>query len=158
MTLRVWRTTRAAYAAYAFTGEGARLYGGRWGEVGVPLVYTSAHLSLSVLEVLVQLADYADLADYVAVTATFDERLVETVAPEDLPTNWRSLPPPRATRAWGSQWARERRSAVLRVPSVVVPEEANYVLNPLHPDFAAIEIGEARPLEIDPRLVKRLSG
>ena len=155
MTLRVWRTTRAKYAADAFTGEGARLYGGRWGELGVPLVYTSAHLSLSVLEVLVQLVDYADLEDYLAVPATFDTSLVETVALEDLPEGWRSLPPSRATRAWGSRWGRERRSAVLRVPSVVVPEEANYILNPLHADFRAIEVGEARTLEIDPRLVNR---
>ena len=154
MTLQVWRTTRALYAADAFTGEGARLYGGRWGEAGVPLVYTSAHLSLSVLEVLVQLVDYADLEDYVAVPALIDEALIETIAPEDLPEGWRSLPPSRATRAWGSQWAREERSAVLRVPSVVVPEEANYVLNPRHRDFGAIEVGEARPLEIDPRLVR----
>ena len=154
MTFRVWRTTRAAYAAAAFTGEGARRYGGRWGEVGVPLVYTSAHLSLSVLEVLVQLVDYADLEDYVAVPALIDEALVETVAREDLPADWRSLPPPRATRALGSAWAREARSAVLQVPSVVLPEESNYVVNPLHPDFGKIRVGEARPLGIDPRLLK----
>lgn len=153
--IRAWRVTRRAYAGAAFSGEGARLYGGRWGQRGIPLVYASATLSLSVLEVLTQVVSYADLADYVAIPVAFDEALHERLEVEGLPADWRALPAPASTKALGTAWARAMRSAVLRVPSVVLPSESNYLLNPAHPAFDRIELGAAQELDIDPRLLKR---
>ena len=74
---------------------------------------------------------------------------------ERLPASWRRSPPPSAVQRLGDAWLDEGRSAVLRVPSVVVPAEWNYLLNPAHTDFAEIDIGPKRSVQFDPRLVKR---
>lgn len=152
--IRAWRTTRRAHAETAFSGEGARLYGGRWGHRGIPLVYTSATMSLSVLEVLTQVVGYEDLQDYVAIPVDFDQAHVEALPNEDLPADWRSLPASEATKALGMAWAVSGRSLVLRVPSVVLPSEANYLINPRHAAFRGMEIGSPQSLGLDPRLFK----
>lgn len=154
MTIEVWRTTRRRYAGTAYSGEGARLYGGRWGRRGVPLVYASGTLSLSVLEVLAQVVGYEDLADFVAVPATFDEALVERLGDGALPADWRAVPAPASTQAVGTAWAVSARSLALRVPSALLPSEPNYLINPRHEAFAAVVIGEPRPLDLDARLLK----
>jgi len=78
--------------------------------------------------------------------------MVAAVDPVELPSNWRDHPPPPETKAIGDQWVSEGSSLVLRVPSVVVPNEFNYVLNPSHPAFADISIGDPIPFPFDPRL------
>lgn len=152
--IRVWRTTRRAHARAAFSGDGARRYGGRWGRRGIPLVYASATLSLSVLEILAQVVSYEDLDDYLAIPATFDGGHVETLADADLPADWRALPAPESTRALGTAWAESGRTLVLRVPSVLLPSESNYLINPLHPAFGEMGIGDPQALQLDPRLLK----
>jgi len=152
VTLEAWRIVKARYAGGAFSGEGARLYGGRWNSPGVPVVYTAQHQSLAVLEVLVGLEDASVLPRFVLFRIEFDERLVETLADADLPRDWRANPPPRATQRLGDAWAAEARSAVLNVPSAVVPAERVYLLNPRHPDFGAIAIEGPYPYAFDPRL------
>ena len=149
--ITAWRTTKRAYAAVAFNGEGAAAYGGRWNPEGVPAVYLSSSRALSVLEVLTRVRGPEDLVDFVLISATFDERAV--TAPDALPDDWRSLPAPGSTRRIGAAWTATRSSLVLRVPSVVLPAEANYVLNPLHPDAGSVGVGEPEPLDVDPRLL-----
>lgn len=148
-----WRIVKARHAATAFDGEGARRYGGRWNSPGVPLVYASESRSLSLLEVLAGLRSPGAVRGYSIIPATFDEGLVIDLLPPDLPDDWRRHPPPSATQWIGDEWAARKRSAVLRVPSALVPEECNYLLNPGHPDFSRIEVGEAVPVVIDPRLL-----
>lgn len=152
--IRVWRTTKRAYGDTAFSGEGARRAGGRFNRRGTPLVYTSGTLSLSVLEVLTQLVGYEDLSAYVAIPAAFDERLVQVLEVEDLPPDWRSLPAPESTKALGMAWIEAQETPVLRVPSVVLPSEPNYLINPAHPDVAQVKRGDPQELGIDPRLLK----
>jgi RES domain-containing protein len=152
--IRVWRATKRKHIDTAFSGEGARLAGGRFNERGIPLVYTSWTLSLSVLEVLTQLVGYEDLLDYVAIPASFDERHVKVLEIEDLPEDWRSLPAPESTKALGTAWIASQETLALRVPSVILPVEHNYLINPAHPEFAQVEIGIAQELVIDPRLLK----
>jgi RES domain-containing protein len=110
---------------------------------------------LAALEYLGTLADIDDSpVDLVTVSAEFDDRVVETVNPASLP-GWDATPPDASVR-FGTQWARERRSVVLRVPSVMVPAEWNFVVNPEHPDFArAVEVGDAQPFALDQRLLRR---
>lgn len=79
-----------------------------------------------------------------------DEPLIEIA--DSLPDDWRQLPAPASTREFGSRWVAESRSVVLRVPSIVVDGEFNYLLNLRHPDFARLAIGEPRPFSFDPRL------
>lgn len=79
-----------------------------------------------------------------------DEALIESTDP--LPEDWRLLPAPRSTRELGSRWVAESRSVALRVPSIVVDGEFNYMVHPRHPDFARLKIGEPKRFSFDPRL------
>ena len=150
----VWRLLTPRYAASAFSGEGARLYGGRWNRKGVPMVTTAGSQSLAVLEMLVQ--DDPLRARYRMIAATLPGNLkIETVTPAQLPANWRSVGARAALQALGSAWARRCSSAVLAVPSAVIPAETNYLLNPLHPAFNRISIGAPQEVITDLRLLRR---
>ncbi|MHB0980994.1 MAG: RES family NAD+ phosphorylase [Thermoleophilia bacterium] len=152
--LLVWRLVTARYADSAFSGEGARRYGGRWNPRGVPLVYTSSSQSLALLEMLVQ--DDPLRARYVVIPATLPDRVaIERVTVAELPAAWRELGARERLQALGAAWAARLPSAVLAVPSVVIPAESNYLLNPLHPAFGEIQIGEPRPFFTDLRLFRR---
>jgi RES domain-containing protein len=78
--------------------------------------------------------------------------VIEAVHEQDLPPDWQALSPSRTTQEIGRRWAVELRSAVLSVPSTIVPVERNYVLNPSHPDFGQIEFLPSTPFRFDPRL------
>jgi len=152
--LTVWRLVTARFSDTAFSGEGARLYGGRWNLKGVPVIYTSATQSLAMLEMLVQ--DEPLRARYVMIPATLPKGMkVERLVPEQLPTDWRSLAARQQLQALGTDWARRRSSAVLAVPSAVIPSETNYLLNPLHPSFAKLEIGKPQDFVTDLRLIRK---
>jgi RES domain-containing protein len=150
--LTVWRITHRRWADTAFSGEGARLAGGRFNRVGVPVVYTSATRSLAMLQILVQVDRRSRLDDHVTIPATFDDRFVEIAEARDLPEGWDNVPDTEVATAFGDAWQRSRRSLVLRVPSVIVPGEHNYLLNPEHPDFAGVTIGVTAPARFDARL------
>lgn len=152
--ITAWRVVRGKYVQRAFDGEGARRAGGRFNSKGTPVVYTSDSLALSLLEVMVHMPGYAQLRGRVALAITFEDRHVEVLGEEALPPGWRVAPPPRSTQRLGDAWVREERSLVLRVPSVIVAYAFNYIINPKHPDFAAVDIGPAETIRIDPRLMK----
>ena len=147
-----WRLTKTKYLSAAWNGEGAKKAGGRWNSPGVRVVYTSGSLSLALVEVLAHLSAEI-LPAYSAVPVEFDDALVTVVAPARLPKNWKDNPPPHATQAIGAAWVASGTSAVLRVPSVVVPGEFNFILNPAHRDFGRIRISAPTPFPFDPRLV-----
>src|SRR3990172_5245938 len=96
--------------------------------------------------------DSGILPAYSAVRVEFDEALITTVALPDLPPNWKSHPAPAETRAIGDTWVAGNASALLRVPSGVVPSEFNYVINPNHPDFPLISMDAPMSFPFDPRL------
>lgn len=151
--IAAWRIAQAQYAS--FDGEGARRYGGRWNRRGIPMVYAAGSLSLAALELLVHLESSQLLQAYVCIPVAFEEALCLRFAPSDLPADWASYPAPDATRDLGSSWALSRASVALAVPSVIVPIETNYLLNPDHPDFSRLTIGDASAFEYDSRLIKR---
>jgi RES domain-containing protein len=151
----VWRLTTARFARSAFSGDGARLYAGRWHRKGVLLVYTASSQSLATLEMLVQ--DEPLRARYVMIEARIPKAvMIESIGIHDLPSNWRDIAARETRQAIGTEWARRRSSAVLGVPSAVIPAETNYLLNPLHPDFHRIKTGTPLPFETDLRLIKRI--
>jgi len=147
-----WRIVKAKHAATAFSGDGAAKTGGRWNSRGVPVVYASTTKSLAALETLVHL-NLPVPFKYVVIRLQFDDALVEKILLNRLPADWRVEPPPPSTRAIGDAWVRERRSAVLALPSVLVPGELNYLLNPAHPAFKKISIGKPERFAFDPRLL-----
>ena len=151
---RVWRLCRRKHAG-AFDGEGARLSGGRWNPPGVPVVYASETISLAALEILVHIdADDAP-EDLVVVPVDIpDDVDVAEVTARGLPGDWRSTPAPARLQRLGADWVRAGKTAVLSVPSAVVPQERNYAFNPRHADFARIKRGKPEPFRIDPRLPK----
>ena len=151
--LTVWRLTTARFARTAFSGEGARLYGGRWNRKGVRLVYTAASQSLAMLEMLVQ--DEPPRARYVMIEVRIPGAVkIDRIGVEDLPSDWRDFALREKLQAIGTQWVRKQSAAVLAVPSAVIAAETNYLLNPLHPDFRRIEIGKPRKFETDLRLIR----
>ena len=156
MTITAWRFCKLKHLKTALTGEGARRGGGRWNSKGIPVVYASESISLAALESLVGMAEETDiLEDYVYVSLRFDEKICLTVDNDSLPDDWTVYPQPQATKAIGDEWYKKKASVVLRVPSVIVPEESNFILNPDHPDFNKVEIGDPQPFHFDPRLKKR---
>lgn len=151
--LSVWRISTSAFARYAFSGEGARLYGGLWNPKGVAMVYTAASRSLAMLEMLVQ--DQPLRAHYVFIEARIPGALgIDRVRMVELPPDWREIGARGKLQAIGAEWARRRRTPVLAVPSAIVPAESNYLLNPAHPDFKRIKIGKPTIAETDLRLLR----
>ena len=153
----IWRIVTARFADSAFSGEGARLFGGRWNRKGLPMIYTAECRSLALLEMMVQ--DDPLRARYLLIPAfvTSDVSLRELEAAE-LGGDWRALSARDKLQAIGNDWLQERETCILSVASAVVPAERNFLINPLHPDFSKISIGEAEYLETDVRLLRGLHG
>ena len=152
MMLEAWRICKSRHAATAFTGEGAAIAGGRWNSPGIRLVYVSASQSLALLENLVHVNPAVPFK-LVAFHIKFPPSLVTVLELADLPANWAESPAPVASQKVGDTWVTAGDSAVLSLPSVIVPGERNYLLNPAHPDFKKIEIRGPADFPVDPRLL-----
>lgn len=156
----VWRiaTDTPEYTADDLAGTGARESGGRWNRKGTALVYASGSAALACLETLVHLgASPLPLNRYLVRIEipgeVFARRLhVDELAPPALQVGWDAEPAGKVSLDLGSGWAAGLRSAVLEVPSVVLPEEANFLINPLHADAGAIRAVKLRRFEYDRRL------
>jgi len=144
--MRLYRLGSRAYPLW--DGGGSAIFGGRWNPVGVAVIYASGSLALAMLERLAQRRNLADTL------------LVEAVVPDDIavedmfaspPKNWQAPDSNDAAEA-GEVWVNSMRTALLRVPSALVPREPNYLVNPAHPDAARILVGVPEPLEWDARL------
>jgi len=149
----VWRITTARFAQSTFSGEGARLYGGRWNPKGWEVVYSAESQSLALLELMLQ--DDPLRAHCVRIPAQLPADLPETrLDVGALPNDWRTLGARDVLQARGLAWREGGQTAVLNVPSAVVPAERNYLLNPRHPDFVRIAMGAAQSLQTDTRLLR----
>jgi RES domain-containing protein len=151
--VRVWRLCLRKYRR--FDGTGARLHGGRWNHTGTSIVYTSGSLSLAALELFVHVDSDIIPDGLIAIPADVPEVLnVEALDPGSLPKNWRSYPAPDALKDIATAWVQRSSTAVLAVPSAVIPSERNYLLNPRHPDFRRVRIHDGTPFQFDPRMWK----
>lgn len=147
-----WRIVKEKHAKAAFSGEGARLYEGRWNSAGVRMVYCSENLALAALEILVHTRPFALRDKFRAFRVTFDDSLLSSIDTKKLPKGWDAQPPGRPSKTIGDEWIKSDRSVVLAVPSVLVPFEKTYLLNPRHADFARIDIRSVGSFALDPRL------
>ncbi|HEX4948736.1 MAG TPA: RES domain-containing protein [Blastocatellia bacterium] len=151
----VYRIVKTKYAKTAFDGEGAFRYGGRWNTRGTRLIYTAGSLSLAALEMLVHLDDDELLWSYSFVAAQIPPHLILPVrAFRSLPKHWNASPSPVALQQIGDAWVRANASAVLEVPTSIVPLESNYLINPAHPDYPQITLEKPRRFVFDERLRK----
>jgi RES domain-containing protein len=143
----VYRICKTRYTA--LDEEGSRLYGGRWNSQGRPAVYTSTHLALAALELLVHLdfdnlpVDLVWLKIEIADASSF-ETFPNSIAPNE-----------RDAAAFGDEWLTAKRSLCLHVPSAVLSVEQNVILNPLHAEFAKVQTVGTNDFVFDDRLFKR---
>jgi RES domain-containing protein len=152
--VRAWRLVRPTFAdpADAFSGEGARRFGGRWNAPGRRVVYTSEHLSLAALETLAHADRRRFERDLVAFAVELPAELVALLADANLPEGWRARPDAPSARAVGDAWLAAGTHVALSVPSVLVPQERNLLLAPTHPRFDEVRIGPPTPFRFDERL------
>lgn len=153
--LSAYRLVKNKFVNEAFTGDGARMYGGRWNNKGHPCVYCASSESLAILEVFVHIEDYSMLQSYSLFQVELARGDIEYVDHKTLPQSWKNQPAPPETADLGDKWLKSCKSLALAVPSVIVPREHNYILNTLHSDFGSI-VKKAKLLEFefDSRLKK----
>jgi RES domain-containing protein len=151
--MMVFRMVKPAFAARALAGDGARLYGGRWNAPGVACAYAAGSRALAVLELLVHASPEILRVGFLLLEIEVPDALIETgLRP---PPGWDGYPAGAASQDHGDRWLRRSAAsakAVLAVPSVIIPEESNYLLNPRHPAFSNIRIRRRRPFRFDSRL------
>ncbi|MEN8180082.1 MAG: RES family NAD+ phosphorylase [Pseudomonadota bacterium] len=152
--MRVWRLIARPHAATAFSGIGNKKAGSRWVPEGELAVYTSEHPSTAVLENLVHMEPSHFQNNYVLISADIpDELAMDVVSIESLEPDWQIRYEDEELQQVGKDWIERGESAVLIVPSAVMPQERNLILNPLHPDFAKIVIHEPEDFRFDGRLI-----
>ena len=147
----VYRICSAMHAGSAFSGEGARLYGGRWNEKGTRMVYCASSVSLAMLEILVHSPMLPSRMVTIAVLIP-EDIAIDMWTAEDLPADWAAYPAPAALQARGTAWAASGKTLAVRVPSAVVPSETNVLFNPSHPDWPLCKVQAAEPIVFDMRL------
>jgi RES domain-containing protein len=153
MKITTWRIIKAQHAHRAFDGEGARIAGGRWNKIGIPMIYIADSLALAALEIMVHLPGSELLkSKFLRIPVRFDNRLVKSLNLIYLPDDWDILPPPDSTQTIGTGWALKKESVLYKVPSTIIREEFNYLINPLHPDFKKLSIGNAQKFAFDLRI------
>jgi RES domain-containing protein len=157
----LWRiaSDTPAYEAHDLTGKGAEQTGGRWNARDTPVVYTSLSQALACLETVVHLgANGLPLNRYLVRIEVGDAvwALAEAVDPASLAVGWDAEPPGRVSIRFGTEWLRSLRSPLLIVPSVIVPDERNVLINPRHPASANITAAKVCRWLYDPRLIRSL--
>lgn len=153
--MRVWRLTTKRYANTAFSGIGNRKAGSRWVTEGYLAIYTSEHLSTAVLENLVHMEPSHFTSNHVMFAVDIPDTLsMDAINLESLEPDWQIRYEDEALQQVGRDWIARGQSAVLIVPSAVVPYERNVILNPSHPDFASIILHPSEPFLFDGRLDK----
>lgn len=156
MTFAVWRIAAEtpAYTADDLSGKGAKQTGGRWNSKGMPLIYASTTIAMACLETLVHLnAGGLPLNRYLVRIELPDEVWArrQTTAPTSLAVGWDAVPHGRTSIDMGDGWIAGGSTLLLEIPSVIVPEETNVLINPKHPDIAAVTAIKVRRWTYDPR-------
>jgi RES domain-containing protein len=152
--MRIFRIAKTKYVN-DFSGEGSRLFGGRWNKIGDPVVYFSEHLSLSLLEIIVHV-DYGKLPlSYSFAEVEIPDASIKTIKSVDfIKPKWTTENATNQLQLFGSNWLKKHESLALQVPSAVLQKENNILVNPLHTDFKKLKIVEIGKMDFDPRLLR----
>lgn len=149
--MKVYRLCKSKHAE-DFSGYGAKLSGGRWNSKGVPAIYASESIALCTAEIAVHIPLGIIPDDYVLVTYKIPEDVITSIHLDDLPEKWNSYPHSNSTRKIGDTFLQHKEHLVLRVPSAVVPQEFNFLINTDHKDITSIKILDVEPYNFDVRL------
>src|SRR5580765_154697 len=151
----LYRITQESYSN-DLSGDGSRIFGGRWNSEGRYALYTSANRSLALLETLAHIpAKLFRNKKYILVTVFLpDKASLKFIEEKDLPNNWDALDIQHVTQKIGDNFLEEQKGLLLRVPSVLMPEEFNYIINPLHPAMKQVKVIYQREIRFNDRLIK----
>lgn len=134
------------------SGTGAKLFGGRWNSVGVPMLYLASSRALAALEVLAHLTSIQDPESFCITVFEVPENSIEEVERYLLPKDWNTYPSPSSLKKIGDTFAKSNKSLLLKVPSAIVEDECNYMLNVNHPLLDKVKIIGSKPFLFDKRL------
>ncbi len=134
------------------SGEGAKIYGGRWNPVGVAALYLSEFISLSILEILVRADKLTSPDTYTLLSIQIPENSVTSIELKKLKSEWQNHI--EYTRSIGEDFLKMNQALALKVPSAIAPQEHNFLINPLHKDFKQVKIVYSEQLELDKRLLQ----
>lgn len=155
-TVTIYRITHRRYADDPFSGKGGLHHRSRWASTGQLVSYAADHLATATLERIAGVKRPDLLSEMIYVKARVEEALVDALSKDEWPDGWDALPPQGATRTVGDAWLEAQESVLLRVPSVVLPEARNYVINAAHPDASRLQVLDQAPLLLDNRVLQRL--
>ncbi|HLT50292.1 RES family NAD+ phosphorylase [Aequorivita nionensis] len=152
--MRIYRIAKTQYIN-DLSGEGARLFGGRWNKVGDVMLYFSQNLSLSLLEIIVHV-EYAKLPlDYSFLEVEIPDSSIKNIQSIDfIEPKWSTEAAVNQLQMLGSNWLKRKESLAMRVPSAVMHQENNILINPLHKDIAKLKIIKIDKMDFDPRLFR----
>jgi RES domain-containing protein len=148
LDLKVWRIAKPGHERASANGAQ------RWNGEGAPVIYAAQSRALAVLEMLGHLEGGELFEAYVIVEIGLDTSMVERVEMSSLPDNWRADPPPAQLKQFGDEWIKRAECPVLRVPSALIPEENNFIVNTDHPEFRGMHFGKPIPFKFDRSLIK----
>lgn len=151
--MEVFRIVKEKYAD-SLSGVGASVAGGRWNSKGVEIIYTAESRALAVLEVLVHLPKNLIPDDLIFITIEIPDDIVPKIVDvSDLPNQWFQFPPLRMTQQIGDDFVRSNENLLLKVPSAIVKNEFNYLINPYHTEFKKVNIITCEIFDLDQRLL-----
>lgn len=150
--MKLWRITSRQWALDR-TCEGARVNGGRWNPAGYPVMYAGTTIEICALEKFVHLAG-APSPPLVLVGIDVPDDPVLALRPvrADLPDGWADMPVSKSAQQFGRQWIASARHLMLLVPSVIIPEATNAVINPAHPAYPSVKLAVLREFHFDARM------
>jgi len=147
----VYRFTKEIYS-HDISGEGAKRWGGRWNSPGLSVVYTSYSISLSLLELLIYQSSYEEIVVNRLMSIEVPDSAFQSLAANSLKPNWQT--DIDYCRFIGNEFLQNKKSLLLKVPSAIIPDEYNIMINPAHPEFVKCTLASSRLFEFDTRLFK----
>ena len=152
--MRVYRLTKSLHAK-DLSGAGAEKWGGRWNSHGIPMIYTSQSRALCTAEIAVHTPMGILPDDYVLVTLEIPGHSILSLPHTQLPADWKAIPPAQSTRKIGDQFFKDHKYLSMKVPSIIVQDEFNILINPRHPRMKEVEIVAIESFDFDTRLFIR---
>lgn len=151
--ITAWRLIPSQYIDTAISGVGGLYASGRWHSKGQQIVYAASSQALAVLEVLVHMNRQHAPDGMSLIQITFPDDMLTKLSNKKLPNNWTATPAPDELKMLGDEWLSKQQSVVLSVPTALVPDERNYILNPAHSSFSKVKIKSVTPFVLDERLL-----